>query len=231
MKLGIISSRILIRRALAAFLASTGAAFVVMEGTDLHVCLDEVKRSQAEILIVDLCGRDLKELPDLTPLGLVPKVVLLLDDVDNDVFAHAFQLGVWGCLTMRQSPDAFRNILGAAARGERWMPEPVADGVSGELNLKDHPAQDLALELTPREWEVLGLIAHGFRNKEISSRLAISEETAKSHVKSIYRKLKIKSRSEAMLRYFDCIRRLGDKGSVDYLSQAGAPSHVESDNC
>jgi len=226
MKLGIISSRILIRRALAVFLASTGAALVVMEGSNLCECFEEVKRAQSEILIVDLCGGGLKELPDLAPLGPHPKVVLLLDDVDGKICDRAFELGVWGCLSTRQSPETFRRVIGAAARGERCRPEPIADSSSGEFAPRENLAQDAPLELTPREWEVLGLIAHGFRNKEISSRLVISEETAKSHVKSIYRKLKIKRRSEAMLRYFDYVHRLGDKGGFEDLSQVGIPSHT-----
>lgn len=223
MKLGIISPRALIRRVLATFLASTGGALVVMEGSSLSESLDEVKRSKPEILIVDMCGRGLEQLPDLSPLGPVPRVVLLLDDVDSAVHACAFQLGVWGCLTMRQSPEAFRNVLGAAARGERWMPEPTAPGTRGEFVLahKKNTAQDAPAELTPREWEVLGLIASGFRNKEISARLVISEETAKSHAKSIYRKLKIKSRGEAMLRYFDYVRRPVEKGNLGDLGPVG----------
>lgn len=230
MKLGIISSRILIRRALAAFLASTGSALVVMEGSDLCECFEEVNRSRAEILIVDLCGRGLKELPDLRPLGPIPRVVLLVDEIDSEVCERAFELGVWGCLTMRQSPETFRSILGAAARGERWIPEPVADVHSGEFAPKENPAQDFPSDLTPREWEVLGLIAHGFRNKEISSRLAISEETAKSHIKSIYRKLKIRRRSEAMLRYFDYVHRFRNKAGFENLSQTGILSPVGPDN-
>lgn len=221
MKLGIISSRVLIRRALSAFLASTGAALVVMEGSNLLECLDEVKRSQSEILIVDLCGRGLNGLPDLRRLGLALKVVVLLDDVDSECYERAFQLGVWGCLTTRQSPAVLQRVIGAAALGKRWIPEAVADGVGSEAVAKDIRAEDVPEELTPREWEVLGLIANGFRNKEISARLTICEETAKSHVKAIYRKLKIKSRSEAMLRYFDYVHRRVD-GDPNLLGRSSA---------
>ena len=224
MKLGIISSRALIRRALSVFLTSTGAALVVMEGSNLRECLDEVKRSQSEILIVDLCGRGLKDLPDLSRLGLALKVVVLLDDddIDSESYARAFELGVWGCLTTRQSPAVLQGVISAVARGERWIPKAVADGVGSEVVAKDNLAVDAPRELTPREWEVLGLIANGFRNKEISSRLTICEETAKSHVKSIYRKLKIKRRSEAMVRYFDYVHRRVDE-DPNQLGRSSSP--------
>jgi two-component system response regulator DegU len=204
MKLGIISPRILIRRALSTFLASTGAALVVMEGNDLRESLEEVRRSRAEMLIVDLGGRGLESLPDLKPLGLSSKVVALMDNLDKASYAQAFQLGIWGCISTRQSPTVFQKAIDSVGRGERWMPQQVF-----LKDLVDNPEDGVEVpeELTPREWEVLGLMANGFRNKEISARLNISEETAKSHVKSIYRKLKIKGRRDAIFRYFEFIHR------------------------
>jgi DNA-binding NarL/FixJ family response regulator len=204
MKLGIISPRILIRRALSTFLASTGAALVVMEGNDLHGSLEEVMRSGAEMLIVDLGGRGLESLPDLRPLGLSSKVVVLMDNLNKASYAHAFQLGIWGCISTRQSPTVFQRAIDSVGRGERWMPQQAFP-----KDLIDNPEDRVEVpeELTPREWEVLGLMANGFRNKEISARLNISQETAKSHVKSIYRKLSIKGRRDAIFRYFEFIHR------------------------
>jgi DNA-binding NarL/FixJ family response regulator len=213
MKLGIISPRILIRRALSTFLASTGAALVVMEGDNLRDSLDEVRRSRAEMLIVDLCGRGLESLPDFRPLGLASKVVVLMDNLNKATYAHAFQLGVWGCISTRQSPAVFQKAIDSVARGERWMPQQaiIKDKVENQEEGMEGPE-----ELTPREWEVLGLMANGFRNKEISARLNISEETAKSHVKSIYRKLKIKGRRDAMFRYFEFVQRPLERTSAKF---------------
>lgn len=209
MKVGIISPRVLIRRALSTFLASTGAALVVMEGGDLSECLDEIRRSRAEMLLVDLGGQKLESLPDLKSLGLTTRVVVLMDDPDSASYARAFQLGIWGCLSTKQSPMVFQKALNCVARGERWMPQQ-----SVIKNLMETRGQGSAIpeELTRREWEVLGLLANGFRNKEISARLNISEETAKSHVKSIYRKLKIKGRRDAIFRYFEFIRSMDKDG-------------------
>ena len=210
MTVGIISPRVLIRRALATFLASTGAAMVVMEGDDLRECLDEVKRSQAEMLLVDLGGQGLESMPDLRSLQIASKVVVLMDHLDSSSYAHAFQLGIWGCLSTRQSPAVFQQALYCVAQGERWMPQQsvIRDLVAAHGQHTDAPE-----ELTPREWEVLGLLANGFHNKEIASRLNISAETAKSHVKSIYRKLKIKGRRDAIFRYFEFIRLLEKKAA------------------
>ena len=221
MKLGIISPRVLIRRALSTFLASTGAALVVMEGNNLYDSVEEIKRARPEMLIVDMCGQKLEALPDLKHLGVNSKVVVLVDGQENISSARAFQLGIWGCLSTSQSPMIFQKALDSVARGERWLPrQPVRTSfVEERVHIPKVPD-----ELTPREWEVLGLKANGFRNKEISARLNISEETAKSHVKSIYRKLGITGRRDAMLRYFEFVHRAGEREHAKVVKISGRSS-------
>ena len=205
MKVGIISPRVLIRRALSTFLASSGVALVVMEGRNLHECRDEIKRSRAETLIVDLDGQGLESLSDFKGLGIVARVVVLMDELDGASYARAFELGIWGCLSTKQSPIVLQNALDCVARGERWMPQQSV--MKGRVEMREQGGT-IAEELTPREWQVLGLMANGFRNKEIATRLSISDETVKSHAKSIYGKLKIKGRRDAIFRYFEFIRSL-----------------------
>ena len=184
---------------------------MVMEGGNLCKCLDEIKRSRAEMLIVDLCDQGLELLPDLSTSGITAKVVVLMDHLDSSSYARAFQLGIWGCLSTWQSPVAFQNALNCVAGGERWVPE---QSVISDLAVAHEQPAEVPEELTPREWEVLGLVANGFHNKEISARLNISGETAKSHVKSIYRKLKINGRRDAIFRYFEFLRLLDNKGET-----------------
>jgi DNA-binding NarL/FixJ family response regulator len=222
MKLGIIGPRVLIRRALSTFLASTGAALVVMEGNNLYECLDEIRRTRPEMLIVDLCGQRLEALPDLGHLGVTSKVVVLMDEIDSLSYGRAFQLGIWGCLSTSQSPMVFQKALDSVARGERWLPRQP--GIRNLAEKREHVPK-APHELTPREWEVLSLVANGMRNKEISARLNISEETAKSHVKSIYRKLRIKGRRDAMLRYFEFVHRPAEREHVKFQKVAGRSSY------
>jgi DNA-binding NarL/FixJ family response regulator len=221
MKLGIISPRVLIRRALSTFLASTGAALVVMEGNNLYDSIEEVKRSRPEMLLVDMSGQKLEAFPDLEHLGVTSKVVVLMDDHESISSARALQLGIWGCLSTSQSPMIFQKALDSVARGERWLPRPPV--IRNHVEKREHIPQ-VPDELTPREWEVLGLVANGFRNKEISARLNISEETAKSHVKSIYRKLGINGRRDAMFRYFEFVHRPAQGEHVKAVKISGRSS-------
>lgn len=209
MKIGIISPRLLIRRALSTLVASTGAVFVVLEGNTILENLEEIKHSQADTLIVDMCGPSESEaLSGISRLGPGLKVLILIDNLNSGTCVRALRQGAWGCLSTRHSFSVFRKALNAVARGERWTPQRAASLTIEEFLDNESPIQKVAEDLTPREWEVLGLLANGYRNKEISSRLSISEETAKSHVKSIYRKLKIKGRRNAIFRYFEQVHRL-----------------------
>lgn len=224
MKLGIISPRILIRRALSTFIASTGVALIVLEESSLLENIEEVERSQADTLILDVCApHGVEGLPELSRLGLNLKVVALVDDLESESCVCALRLGAWGCLSTRQGPSVFQKALSSIARGERWIPQQVA-GETIEDTLKEgNPGKKAYPELTPRESEVLGLLANGFRNKEISSRLSICEETAKSHIKSIYRKLKIKGRRDAAFRYLEYLHRPMARQAIKVVKK-GAPS-------
>jgi len=227
MKVGIISPRILIRRALSTFLASTGTALVVMEGSDFHDCLEEIKQSQADTLIIDVCGSGPDMFPDLSELGHDRKVVLLMDDVDTAAAARAFELGIWGCLSTKQTPAIFHKALNSLAHGERWISPGASDEIQGSTG-KGSRLSKAPEELTPREWEVLGLLANGFRNKEISARLSISEETAKTHIKSIYKKLNIKGRRDAIFRYFGYVHSSLEEVAVKPAMVANQPAPVNS---
>lgn len=209
MKVGLISPRVLIRRALSSLLSSTGTVSVVVEGNTILENLEAIRSSRPDTLLVDLSVSGGAEgLSDVARLGPGVRVVGFLDNPNIDACARALQLGAKGCLSTRCSPATFQKALNAVARGERWMPQSAATRAIEELFAGEMPVQKVKEDLTPREWEVLGLLANGFRNKEIAHRLSVSEETAKSHIKSIYRKLKIDGRRNAIFRYFEQVHRL-----------------------
>jgi DNA-binding NarL/FixJ family response regulator len=120
-----------------------------------------------------------------------PVVALVADDAQA---ADALRAGARALLGRSAAPEALAAALAAAARGlavldaalaDAWLrtPGPVADG-----------------ELTPREREVLDLLAEGLGNKVIAARLGISDHTAKFHVNAILGKLGAESRAEAIVK-------------------------------
>lgn len=222
MKVGIISTRILIRRALSALLASTGTALIVFEGNALLEDLEGINDSRAEILIVDMCGssRNIDDLARLPKSGLNPKVMLLMDELNSESCARAFQLGAWGCLSTKHNPMTVQKALHWVAKGQRWIGfQPSNPTVRDFVEKRgQNPTQRASEDLTPREWEVLSFLANGCGKKEIADRLFISEETAKSHIKSIYRKLDIKPRRNAVFHYFERVNHVVSDAGVEVES-------------
>jgi DNA-binding NarL/FixJ family response regulator len=90
-------------------------------------------------------------------------------------------------------------------RGEVWISHRASSQLLKKLVRRDR--QEEIGDLTRREWEILVLVAAGKRNKEIASRLCVSENTVKTHLYAIYRKLHASTRMEAALFFFQHANR------------------------
>lgn len=128
-----------------------------------------------------------------------PAIVILADSEDNDWVTTALNRGVRAILSPRASTDEIVAAAVAAATGLVVLyPELVED----LLPRTESPAPVELISpiqaLTPREIEVLGMLALGLGNKAIASKLGISEHTVKFHVSSIFSKLNASSRTEAV---------------------------------
>src|SRR6185436_10754862 len=132
---------------------------------------------QPEAVLWDL-GVSSRPVPE--GLGAFPPAVVLASD--EDVAAQALSAGARGVLPREAGAGRLAAALRAAAQGLVTLDESFA----GALLRPQPPLTDPLVEpLTPREIEVLQLLAEGLSNKEIGSRLGISESTAKFHVNSI----------------------------------------------
>ena len=120
-----------------------------------------------------------------------PIVALAADEAEA---AEALRAGARAVLFRGASADALAAALVAAARGLA-----VLDAGSPAAWIRP-PEEAPARGLTPREREVLALLAEGLANKAIAARLGISEHTAKFHVNAILAKLGVESRAEAIVR-------------------------------
>lgn len=113
--------------------------------------------------------------------------------------AHLFpalRAGAGGYLLKEQSRDQLVELLGRIVGGEPPLSPAIARRLLGHFAL---PTRDEEQPLTPREREVLALIAKGYKLVEVADCLGISRRTAESYLKTIYRKLAVNSRAEAAL--------------------------------
>ncbi|MCC3770121.1 response regulator transcription factor [Streptomyces sp. UNOC14_S4] len=127
----------------------------------------------------------------ITALPDPPAVLILTTySTDADILA-AVEAGATGYLLKDAPPEEVAAAVHAAARGETVLAPPVAARLLGRVRA-GRPA------LSPRETEILGLLAEGLANKQISRRLFISEATVKTHLVHIYGKLGVDSRTAAI---------------------------------
>lgn len=129
------------------------------------------------------------------------RVVTTIYADDEHLFA-ALRAGVQGYL-LKDEPDAkVRRALKSIADGEPPLSSLVAQRMLAAFGVPAHPQSEGQEEeaLSPREREVLMLIAKGMRLPEVADMLCISRNTAAGYIKSVYRKLGVSSRAEAALK-------------------------------
>jgi RNA polymerase sigma factor (sigma-70 family) len=129
------------------------------------------------------------------------RVVMLTAFSDAERVFAALKAGAVGYLLKNVSPDEIRATVERAAAGEAMLSGEIAGRVLREFErerAEEHLREQLAA-LTPREEEILKLLATGESNREIGGRLFISEQTVKNHVASIFRKLQVNDRTKAAL--------------------------------
>jgi NarL family two-component system response regulator YdfI len=187
------------RRALESLLQTqsieVAGAFAVLEDA-----ADEFADKGLDAIVVDssdFAVEDILESLQETGIARETRVILLLPDASSGAVSQALRLGVRGILPPSPEPRQLAAALGAVVRelvvlgSDAGSPMRPAAG-------RSTPVDELTEPLTPREREVLRLLASGLGNKEIAAKLKISEHTAKFHVASILSKLGAASRAEAV---------------------------------
>ncbi|WP_116202802.1 response regulator [Amycolatopsis circi] len=128
---------------------------------------------------------------EITAAADAPKVLVLTTyDTDGDILA-AIEAGATGYLLKDAPPEDLAAAVRNAAAGQTVLAPAVAHRLMNRMRTP-------AAALSPREIEVLGLVADGLSNLEISKRLFLSQATVKSHLVHIYTKLEVDSRTAAV---------------------------------
>lgn len=181
-----------VREGLVSLIKRKSDMVVVAEASNGREAVDLWKEHRPDITLLDL------RMPELDGVGAIKEIreldetahviVLTTFDGDEDIY-RAIKAGAKAYLLKDTARDALVDCVRRAHAGETYLPPQLAaklaERVSGEA-------------LSAREIEVLRRIAAGKSNKEIGAELFISEGTVKSHVKSIFAKLDVVSRTEAV---------------------------------
>lgn len=169
--------------------------------SDVGQLSENVEELQPDVVIAEIAGQDrtlpeeILELSEEAPVA----IVLLVDDANTERDLDAFRNGIKAVLPRNMSPAGIIAAVEAVGVGLTVLPPESLDNLLRESTALHRAVSPPLVEaLTPREIEVLGMMVEGWGNKEISTRLGISEHTVKFHVASIMGKLNASSRTEAV---------------------------------
>jgi DNA-binding NarL/FixJ family response regulator len=205
-KVALIDDQTLVRSGIGGLLALTDDIRVVAEAADGDTAIVMLSDLAVDVVLLDvrMPGRSgIDVLNALTARGHRPPVILLTTFDDDEALLQGMRAGAKGFLlkdiSLERLAAAIRSVAGGATLFRPAITERVLGGLrGGQVTAFD--SLDLAEPLTPRETEILALMAGGFSNREIADALGPSEGTIKNHVSSILSKLGVRDRVRAVLR-------------------------------
>lgn len=200
MRVFIVAVSPLTRAGLESLLVARGV-LVTGSSASLESLAEQIVDSEPDVVLLEISRDNAEEILDaLIQSELVSEVavVVLMDEVPPGWVAQALRAGVRGILPAEVPPDQLIAALGAAASGLLTVHRGELASVLPEAPVALRPQDELAEPLTPREREVLQMLASGIVNKQIAERLSISEHTVKFHVASILGKLGASTRTQAV---------------------------------
>ncbi len=189
-----------VRVGVRALLADAADIEVVSEAEDGNQAIEKATRHEPHVILMDLrlpglagveaTRRILAAQPDI---GIV---ALTSPDAEPEVLS-AIEAGARGFLAKTSRKAEFVEAIRRVACGEAWLPPQLTRRLLGHF--RPGSVAGAAEALTPREHEVLELLARGAANREIACQLAIAEITVRTHVSHILDKLGVSNRVEAAL--------------------------------
>ena len=169
---------------------------------DGATALDAVEKYQPDVLVMDLRMPGLSGLDVLRSLSMRQsrcRSVLLTAIVRDSEVMEAVTLGVRGIVLKESSPDVLIDCVRRVYRGEQWIERETVTRALQRVLDRGSAERDARETLTPREIEIVRMVAQGLRNKVIAERLSISEGTVKVHLHNVYEKLGVDGRLELVL--------------------------------
>lgn len=164
--------------------------------------LQAVRQHRPDVLILDIRmpGKDgLVVLREMKKEKLPTRAVLLTVGLDEDDVLEALRLGVRGVVLKEMAPQMLVQCVRKVHAGEQWLEKRSVGRALEKMLLREAGERHVAGVLTPRELEIVRMVAAGLRNKQIADTLSISEGTVKIHLHHIYEKLHLDGRLELAL--------------------------------
>jgi NarL family two-component system response regulator LiaR len=206
----IVDDHTLFRTGVRKMLEAETDLCVVGEGATGREALEQARELMPDVILMDIkmpdpSGDTTQSLDGIKATRILHRemphvgIVLCTMFEDDEFICAGLQAGAKGYILKDADPDSMLRAIRAVAHGESLLGPTVAEKLMRQFAALPGKKKPLFDELTPRELEVLQLIAEGQCNKDIAEKLVISEKTVKNHINNIFSKLHINDRSQAML--------------------------------
>jgi len=203
-KVAIVEDDVRVRGSLARLIDSTEGFRCVSQHPTAENALAELKVTQPEVVLMDInlpgmngveCVRRLKEMFPRT------QVVMLTVYENTNIIFSALAAGASGYLLKKSSPEELIEAIREVHGGGSPMTSHIARKVVASFQQIANPVHEYE-KLSLREQEVLDYLARGYRYREIAERLKISYATVHTHLRHIYEKLHVRTRTQAVTKHF-----------------------------
>ena len=171
---------------------------LVGECADGRTALPEIRRLTPDVAVLDVRMPGLTGTEVLNAIArerIATRVVFLSANVDSDLVYRAVALGAAAYLSKEADRAAIFDAVAAVARGQTVLSPEIQSGLAAQIQLRETETRPV---LSPREQEVLRLIAEGSSAPEIARQLHLSPSTVKTHLQSLYEKLGVSDRAAAV---------------------------------
>ena len=194
----------LMRAGLRAVLSSDASVEVVGEAGNGRAAVERARALRPDLVLMDVRMPDLDGIAatrEVLSTSPEVKVVILTTFEQDDYIFGALNAGASGFLLKRTGPEELLAAIHTVAAGDSLLSPSVTRTVIARMARQPTPeiGSGPLDELTPREREVLELVARGLSNSEIAAELVIEESTVKTHVKRILMKLRLRDRIQAVI--------------------------------
>lgn len=202
----VVDDQTLVREGIRALLTEVAGIEVVGEAADGAEAIRQARALKPDVILMDIvmpgmdgiqATRCITAAGDSTEAGATPRVLVLTSFAGDEQVFPALKAGALGYLLKDTRSWDLIQAIRQVYRNESWLAPTIARKVLLEMRQVSGPYH--AEALTPRELEVLRLVARGFDDTEIAKHLVISEVTVRSHVSNILGKLHLANRVQATL--------------------------------
>jgi DNA-binding NarL/FixJ family response regulator len=219
LKLLLVDDQPLIRRGLKALFKTEPSVAVIAEAENGYGAIEACELALPDVVLMDI---RMPQMDGVVATGQLKikfptvKVLILTTFDDRDYVTQALHQGAAGYLLKDTPLEELIQAIHLVHKGYTQLAPGIAQKL---LEVSTPPPAQPAPELTPREWEILTLIAQGASNREIAQGLYISEKTVKNHITSLLGRLELRDRTQAAI-WFHELGSSGIQGSMKNSSSA-----------